>query len=160
MRSIITAPRTPFAWAVAILFAVSAVALAWTAFKSVLVLKPRRYQTPSTEQLCEEWEQYKASGHLSPEGVVELVSKQLIEGSAGKVSPLKSIRADADSRSENFSGAIRAALTSTVMIALVLVMVAFHEATAKEATNGNREATTATTAKTNPPTTAVPSRTK
>jgi hypothetical protein len=128
VRSIITVPRTPLTWAIFALLILSAGAMAWATVESVLVLRSRKYRGPDLEQLQREWENYKARGHLSPQGTVALFADQLLRDSGGSA-PVSSLCEDANKRGGHFSRAIRALGVSIIFMALVLVVAALQAAT-------------------------------
>jgi hypothetical protein len=125
-RSLITVPKTLFAWTTAALLIVSAVALFVAAVACLFVLKLRKYEMPSIEQLRKQWTQYAAQGHLSPEGVTGLLADQLLRGS-GSLAPVEGLRKDADDRGGRMLVAVRALFVSIAALALLVVVVAFHE---------------------------------
>jgi hypothetical protein len=125
-RSLITVPKTLFAWTTAALLIISAVALFVAAVACLFVLKLRKYEMPSIEQLRKQWMQYAAQGHLSPEGVTGLLADQLLCGS-GSLAPLEGLRKDADDRGDRMLVAVRALFASIASLALLVVVVAFHE---------------------------------
>jgi hypothetical protein len=138
VRSIISVPRTPFAWAIVGFLAISTCSLAIAALLSIRTLTPRDYQAASIGQLRKEWKEYNVSGHLSamenvsrhlPDaGLVGLFAEQLIEETEEK-SPIQSLHDDAKKRGKDFGRAIRALYVSIVMMALVLLVAMLQAAT-------------------------------
>jgi len=128
LRSVITVPKTGFAWTTAILFTISALGLVISALACLMVLKPRKYQNAKIDQIREQWTQYVAHGHLSSEGVLFVFADQLLRGT-GQREPVKGLRDDADTRSTWMTVAMWALFASIATIAVIVGVVAFHEAT-------------------------------
>ena len=145
VRSIISVPRTVLAGVIFVLLVLSAGHLVAAALQSIKVLATREYRGPNLEQLRSEWAQYKADGHMSPEGTVQLLADQLLKESAGKAAPVQSLHDDAKDRGEHFSSALVRLRRSIVFIALALVVAALQQVVKEERANGGTRESGVTT---------------